>query len=162
MNVWLKVADGIKYKGDPKPKYKGKLFFHRFYIAVNREAEKHGLFDFSTNAQNQPTDFWKPSGGAFGEYNEFMKALGYKTDGSVRNNKQFRSDLVGKFIVYDITKEPKEEYDKATRKRKRLPGEYENFLRGGRSAAAAGAGTAGSGKPGTPAAAAGDTPDWET
>lgn len=165
MSVWLKVTDGIKYKGEAKPKYKGKVFFHRFYVAVNREAEQARLFDFSRNAQGKPTVFWdKPNKGdekagkAWGELNEFLTAMGIATDGSVRNNKSFRDSLVGRQVVYDITKEGKEEYKDG--KSTKLKGEFENHLRNGRAAKAAAAKAA---APATVAAAAAtETPDWET
>ena len=161
MSVWLKVADGIKYKGEPKPKYKGKVFFHRFYVAVNREAEARGLFDFSVNASGKPTVFWDaPSRGddkagkAWGELNEFLTALGIATDGSVRNNKAFRDGLVGRQVVYDITKEQREEYKDG--KSTKIKNEYENHLRNGRPAKTAAKAAA----PAVVAAAVGDTPDW--
>lgn len=165
MSVWLKVADGIKYKGDPKPKYKGKVFFHRFYVAVNREAEQAGLFDFTVNAQGKPTVFWdlpnradEKAGKAWGELNEFLTALGLPTDGSQRNNKAFRDGLVGRRVIYDITKEQKEKYEDG--KSTKLKGEFENHLRNGRAAKAI---STGGSQPSAPAAVAAlaDAPDWE-
>lgn len=130
MNVWLKVTDGIIYKRGEKPKFKGKLFFHRFYVAVNREAEEAGIYDFSVNANGKPTDYWRPrTGMAWGEYNELLQALGYANDGSQRNNKEFRDSLKGRQIVYDIEKDVKEQWDNQTKKSTKLKGEYQNVLR---------------------------------
>lgn len=140
MNVYLKIADGIKYPGNPKPVYKGKMLFQRMFVAVNRQAEKDGVYDFSVNAQGKPTDYWSPSGGAFGEYSAFLKAMGLPTSPAPRNDKAFRDALVGRQIVYDIEKVQKEEWDSKTKTRSKIKGEYENVLSNAtpaRSAAAA-------------------------
>jgi len=158
MNVWLKVADGITYKKGEKPKYKGKIFFHRFYVAVNRKAEQGGIYDFSVNAQGKPTDFWKPSGNAFGDYNAFLTALGFSTKPAPTNNNAFRESLKGRQIVYDIDKDPKESYDSQTNKRTRVSGEYENKLRN--AAPAKGKESAASAAPAA-AVASTDTADWD-
>lgn len=118
------TKDGIDGKG----KYARKTFFPgqngRILIAINRNA-----YDFTVNAQGNPTDWYKLNGGAFGDYNEWLKALGFPSNPAPRNDKAFRKSLVGRKVVADITKEKREVYDKKTNKRSRVEGEYENHLR---------------------------------
>jgi len=162
MNVHLKVKNGITYKAGQKPMYKGKMFFHRFYVAVNRAAEQAGVYDFSKNAQGKPTVFWDvprkgddKAGQAWGDYNEFLVALGFPTDGSLRNNKSFRDSLVGRGIIYDIDKDKKEEYNRQTEKREKVAGEFVNALRHAKATKVAAVAP-------VAAAATADTPDWES
>lgn len=109
---------------DGKGKYKNKHFFPRILIAVNREA-----YDFTKNAAGKESDFYAPkTGSAWGEYNEFLKALGFSTAPAPTNNKAFRDSLVGRFIAYDITAEKKQALDRETGKYKTID-ERENKLR---------------------------------
>lgn len=160
-NVHLQIVDGITYRGQAKPMYKGKMFFHRFYVAVNRAVDEGGtpFYDFSVNSSGKATTWWEPSGGAWGEYKEFLVALGFDPAKPPKNNKAFQDSLIARTIIYDVDKVPKEEYDKTLGKSVKLKGEYDNALthartdKGGNSATAT---------PATPAAVAeADTADWD-
>lgn len=107
---------------DGKGKYKNKHFFPRIVCAVNR-----AKYDFSKNAQGKPTDYWQPSGGAFGDWNAFLTALGIKTNPAPKNDAAFRKSLVGRKLIVDITKDRKQVKDKATGKYEYVD-EYENKL----------------------------------
>lgn len=107
---------------DGKGKYKNKHFFPRIVFAVNR-----AKYDFSVNAQGKPTDYWQPSGGAFGDYNAFLKALGFPTNPAPKNDAAFRKSLVGKKLIVDITKDRKQVKDNASGKYVYVD-EYENKL----------------------------------
>lgn len=107
---------------DGKGKYKNKHFFPRIVCAVNR-----AKYDFSKNAQGKPTDYWQPSGGAFGDWNAFLTALGFKTNPAPKNDAAFRKSLVGRKLIVDITKDRKQVKDKATGKYEYVD-EYENKL----------------------------------
>lgn len=107
---------------DGKGKYKNKHFFPRIVCAVNRAA-----YDFSKNAQGRPTDYWQPSGGAFGDWNAFLTALGFKTSPAPKNDAAFRKSLVGRKLIVDITKDRRQVKDKATGKYEYVD-EYENKL----------------------------------
>jgi hypothetical protein len=126
----LKLQVQITKEGiDGKGRYARKTFFPgrngRILVAVNRKA-----YDFSVNAQGKKSDWYQPvSGGAFGDYNEWLTALGLPTSPAPRNDKAFRASLVGRKVIADITKEKREAYDKATKKSVKVEGEYENHLR---------------------------------
>lgn len=80
---------------DGKGKYKNKVFFPRILIAINRQAF--------------PAAFAKPwyapkTGGAWGEYNELLSALGFPAAPAPTNNKAFRQGLVGRSFIADILK----------------------------------------------------------
>lgn len=107
---------------DGKGKYKNKHFFPRIVCAVNR-----GAYDFSKNAQGKPTDYWQPSGGAFGDWNAFLTALGFKTSPAPKNDAVFRKSLVGRKLIVDITKDRKQVKDNVTGKYVYVD-EYENKL----------------------------------
>lgn len=107
---------------DGKGKYKNKHFFPRIVCAVNR-----AHYDFSKNAQGKPTQYWEPSGGAFGDWNAFLTALGFKTNPAPKNDAAFRKSLVGRKLIVDITKDRKQVKDKVTGKYEYVD-EYENKL----------------------------------
>lgn len=107
---------------DGKGKYKNKHFFPRIVCAVNR-----ATYDFSKNAQGKPTDYWQPSGGAFGDWNAFLTALGFKTNPAPKNDAVFRKSLVGRKLIVDITKDRKQVKDKVTGKYEYVD-EHENKL----------------------------------
>lgn len=159
-NVHLQIVDGITYRGQAKPMYKGKMFFHRFYVAVNRAVDEGGtpFYDFSVNSSGKATTWWEPSGGAWGEYKEFLVALGFDPAKPPKNNKAFQDSLVGRTIIYDVDKVPKEEYDKTLGKSVKLKSEWDNAL----THARADKGATTTATPATPAAvAATDTADWD-
>ena len=124
MEVWLKVGP----KGvDGKGKYANKHFFPRIGFAVNRAAERAGVYDFSVNAAGKATDYYQPEGGFFGDYNAFLTGLGFKTSPAPKNDAAFRKALIGKSILADIEKDRKQVKNKATGKYERV-NEYENVL----------------------------------
>lgn len=87
--------EGINGKG----RYKGKHFFPRIGVALNRKE-----YDFSKNAAGNATDWYvQGTGGYFGEYNEILKALGFSTNPAPDNNQAFRKALVGRQLSCDIT-----------------------------------------------------------
>lgn len=163
-NVHLQIRDGIIYRGQAKPMYKGKMFFHRFYVAVNRGVDEGGtpFYDFSVNSQGKATSWWEPSGGAWGEYKEFLVALGFDPAHPPKNNKAFQDSLVGRTIIYDVDKVPKEEYDKAAGKSIKVKGEYDNALTHARADKSGGSGATVA-TPATAVVVAADaaTPDWD-
>lgn len=89
---------------DGKGRYKNKHFFPRILVAVNRASKE---YDWTHNAAGKPSDFYSPSGGAFGDYNAFLTALGFKTSPAPKNDAAFRQSLVGRKILVDITKDRK-------------------------------------------------------
>lgn len=107
---------------DGKGKYKNKHFFPRIVCAVNRAA-----YDFSKNAQGKPTEYWQPSGGAFGDWNAFLTALGFKTSPAPKNDAAFRKSLVNRRLIVDITKDRRQVKDNVTGKYVYVD-EYENKL----------------------------------
>lgn len=107
---------------DGKGKYKNKHFFPRIVCAVNR-----AVYDFSMNAQGKPTDYWQPFGGAFGDFNAFLQALGIKNNPAPKNDAAFRKSLVGRKLIVDITKDRKQVKDNVTGKYVYVD-EYENKL----------------------------------
>jgi hypothetical protein len=107
---------------DGKGRYKNKHFFPRIVCAVNRTK-----YDFSKNAKGKPTNYWEPSGGAFGDYNAFLTALGFKTSPAPKNDAAFRKSLVGRKLIVDITKDRKQVKDKVTGEYVYVD-EYENKL----------------------------------
>lgn len=107
---------------DGKGKYKNKHFFPRILVAVNRKA-----YDFSRNAAGKPTMYYDPSGNAFGDYNAFLTALGFKTNPAPRNDAAFRQALVGRRLIVDITKDRRQVKDNVTGKYVYVD-EYENKL----------------------------------
>lgn len=115
----------ISEKGtDGKGKYKNKHFFPSMICAVNR---KSSAYDFTVNAQGKPTKYWEPDGGAFGDYNAFLTALGFKTNPAPRNDKAFRDSLKNREILVDITKDRRQVKDNVTGKYVYVD-EYENKL----------------------------------
>ena len=107
---------------DGKGRYKNKHFFPRILVAVNRKA-----YDFSVNAAGKATNYYEPSGAAFGDYNAFLTALGFKTNPEPRNDKGFRDSLKGRKIIVDITKDRRQVKDNVTGKYVYVD-EYENKL----------------------------------
>lgn len=107
---------------DGKGKYKNKHFFPRIVCAVNR-----AHYDFSKNAQGKPTTYWQPDGDAFGDWNAFLTALGFKTNPAPKNDAAFRKSLVNRKLIVDITKDRKQVKDKSTGKYEYVD-EYENKL----------------------------------
>jgi hypothetical protein len=107
---------------DGKGKYKNKHFFPRVLVGVNRKA-----YDFSQNAAGKPTNYYDPSGGAFGDYNAFLTALGFPTNPAPRNDAAFRQSLIGRKLLVDITKDRRRAKDEKTGKYAYID-EYENKL----------------------------------
>jgi hypothetical protein len=107
---------------DGKGKYKNKHFFPRILVGVNRKA-----YDFSKNADGKATNYYEPSGSAFGDYNAFLTALGFPTNPAPRNDAAFRQSLVGRRILVDITKDRRRAKDNITGKYSYVD-EYENKL----------------------------------
>jgi hypothetical protein len=92
---------------DGKGRYKNKHFFPRILIAVNREAY----------ADQFSGKFYEPRvGGAFGDYNMFLKALGISTSPAPTNDKAFRKSLEGRKIIVDITKDHRRVFDEGKKK----------------------------------------------
>jgi hypothetical protein len=107
-----------KHGVDGKGRYAKKMFFPRILIQVNREG-----YDFKK-------DWYTPkSGGAWGEYNELLTALGFPNNPSPKNDKAFREGLIGRKFVADISKDKRETYDQAAKKYVKIDGEFENHLR---------------------------------
>lgn len=103
---------------DGKGRYARKMFFPRILVQVNRED-----YEFTK-------DWYKPkTGGAWGEYNEMLTALGFPNNPAPANNKAFRESLVGKKFTADISKDKRQTYDATTKKYVRIDGEFENHLR---------------------------------
>lgn len=103
---------------DGKGRYARKMFFPRILVQVNRDD-----YDFSK-------DWYKPrSGGAWGEYNELLTALGFPTNPAPANNKTFRDGLIGRKFTADISKDKRQTYDQASKKYVKIDGEFENKLR---------------------------------
>lgn len=103
---------------DGKGRYARKMFFPRILVQVNRED-----YDFTK-------DWYKArSGGAWGEYNEFLTALVFPTNPTPTNNKAFRDSLIGRKFTADISKDKRQTYDQATKKYVKIDGEFENHLR---------------------------------
>lgn len=101
---------------DGKGRYKGKYLFPRILVKVNKKA--------------YPKDFQKPwweapAGGAYGDYNAFLTALGFSTNPAPRNDKAFRDSLRNRRLIIDITKEKREVKDNVTGKYVKTD-EYEN------------------------------------
>lgn len=92
----LKLQIAIGPAGvDGKGRYKNKTFFPRPLIAVNRQ-----YFPVAFSKE-----WYAPkTGGAWGEYNELLKALGFNTAPAPNNNKAFRQGLVGRSFIADILK----------------------------------------------------------
>ena len=80
---------------DGKGKYKNKHFFPSLICAVNRACKE---YDFSVNAKGKPTKYWQSDGGAFGDYNAFLTALGFPNSPAPRNDAAFRKSLVGRVL----------------------------------------------------------------
>lgn len=93
---------------DGKGRYKNKHFFPRILVAVNRNSPE---YDFTKNAAGKPTDYYSPAGAAFGDYNAFLTALGFKTNPAPKNDAAFRQSLIGRKIIVDITKDRKQVKD---------------------------------------------------
>lgn len=107
-----------KHGVDGKGRYARKMFFPRILVQVNRED-----YDFTK-------DWYKPrSGGAWGEYNEMLTALGFPNNPAPKNDKAFRDSLVGKKFTADISKDKRQTYDAAAQKYVKIDGEFENHLR---------------------------------
>jgi hypothetical protein len=103
---------------DGKGRYKNKHFFPRILIAVNRDAYPD---QFSGK-------FYEPRvGGAWGDYNTFLKALGISTSPAPTNDKAFRKSLEGRKIIVDVTKDKRRVFDE-TKKKWVNSDEYENNL----------------------------------
>lgn len=103
---------------DGKGRYHNKHFFPRILIAVNRS----GGYEFGK---------WydQPNGGAWGDYNAFLSALGFPNKPAPRNDKAFRQSLVGRQLIVDITKDRRQALDNATGKYVNIdPPEYVNNL----------------------------------
>lgn len=109
---------------DGKGKYKNKHFFPRILVAVNRNSKE---YDFTVNAAGKATNYYAPSGSAFGDYNAFLTALGFKTSPAPRNDAEFRKSLVNRRIIVDITKDRRQVKDNVTGKWVYVD-EYENKL----------------------------------
>lgn len=103
---------------DGKGRYARKVFFPRILVQVNRED-----YDFTK-------DWYKPkTGGAWGEYNELLTALGFPNNPAPKNDKAFRDSLVGRKFTADISKDKRQTYDAASKKYVKIDGEFENHLR---------------------------------
>jgi hypothetical protein len=115
----LKLYVAVDKSGvDGKGKYARKMFFPRILVQVNRED-----YDFTK-------DWYKPkSGGAWGEYNELLTALGFPNNPAPKNDAAFRNSLVGRKFIADISKDKREVYDQEKKKYTKVDGEFENHLR---------------------------------
>jgi hypothetical protein len=103
---------------DGKGRYARKMFFPRILVQVNRDD-----YDFSK-------DWYKPrTGGAWGEYNELLTALGFPNNPAPANNKAFRDSLVGRKFTADISKDKRQTYDRDAGKYVKIEGEFENHIR---------------------------------
>lgn len=116
----LKPTLVVDEKGiDGKGRYKNKHFFPRILIAVNREAFPEAFAGKS----------YEPRvGGQWGDYNTFLKALGFPTSPAPTNDKKFRQSLIGRKIVVDITKDKRRVFDSVKNKWINSD-EYENHLK---------------------------------
>lgn len=93
----LKPTLVVDEKGvDGKGRYKNKHFFPRILIAVNRKAFGKEFEGKSYEAR---------VGSQWGDYNQFLRALGFPTNPAPDNDKKFRQSLVGRKIIVDITKD---------------------------------------------------------
>lgn len=135
--LWLQIDKGGT---DGKGKNKGRMFFPRspgangIIVAVNRN-----VYDFSINSQGKPTTWYAPKvGGAFGEYNQILAALGFDPKKTPKNDAAFRKSLIGRKIVADITKDRAEIYDEAKGKSVKSKDEWVNNLQGYRAVKAGG------------------------
>lgn len=115
----LKLYVAVDKNGvDGKGKYARKVFFPRILVQVNRED-----YDFTK-------DWYLPKkGGAWGEYNELLTALGFPNDPAPNNNAGFRKSLVGRKFMADISKDKRQAYDQKAGKYIKVEGEFENHLR---------------------------------
>lgn len=115
----LKLYVAVDKNGvDGKGKYARKVFFPRILVQVNRED-----YDFTK-------DWYKPkSGGAWGEYNELLTALGFPNNPAPKNDAAFRKSLVGRKFMADISKDKRQAYNQASGKYVKVEGEFENHLR---------------------------------
>ena len=115
----LKLYVAVDKSGvDGKGKYARKVFFPRILVQVNRED-----YDFTK-------DWYKPkSGGAWGEYNELLTALGFPNNPAPKNDAAFRKSLVGRKFMADISKDKRQAYDQKAGKYIKVEGEFENHLR---------------------------------
>jgi len=115
----LKLYVSVDKSGvDGKGKYARKVFFPRILVQVNRDD-----YDFTK-------DWYKPkTGGAWGEYNELLTALGFPNNPAPKNDAAFRKSLVGRKFMADISKDKREAYDKDKKKYVKVEGEFENHLR---------------------------------
>jgi hypothetical protein len=158
INFWLKITDGIVYKKGEKPQFKGKMFFHRVNVAVNRKAEAEGVYDFSVNKDGQPTDYYQPDGKFFGEYNEMLQAVGH-VGPTPQLSKAYLESLKGKTLLIDIERETLKQFDKSKGKEVYIKGEWMNKLYNARPDKASKAAPPAA----VPAAvaASADTPAWE-
>lgn len=122
----LKLYVAVDKKGvDGKGRYARKVFFPRILIQVNRQD-----YDFTVNSQGKKTQWYQPrDGGAWGEYNELLTALGFPTSPAPNNNAEFRKGLVGCKFIADISKDKREVYDRDSGKSSKIEGEFENHLR---------------------------------
>ena len=103
---------------DGKGRYAKKMFFPRILVQVNRDD-----YDF-TKAWYAPK-----TGGAWGEYNELLGALGFPSNPAPKNDKAFRDSLVGRKFTADISKDKRQTFDQVTKKYVKIDGEFENHLR---------------------------------
>ena len=121
--VWMKRSLKLyvqvsKAGVDGKGRYARKMFFPRILVQVNRED-----YEFTK-------DWYRPKdGGAWGEYNEMLAALGFPSNPAPNNNKAFRESLVGRKFTADITKDKRQTYDAESKKYVKIDGEFENHLR---------------------------------
>jgi len=115
----LKLYVAVDKSGvDGKGRYARKVFFPRILVQVNRDD-----YDFTK-------DWYKPkSGGAWGEYNELLTALGFPNNPAPTNDAAFRKSLIGRKFVADISKDKRQAYDADKGKYVKIDGEYENHLR---------------------------------
>ncbi len=115
----LKLYVAVDKQGvDGKGKYARKVFFPRILVQVNRED-----YDFTK-------DWYKPkTGGAWGEYNELLTALGFPNNPAPKNDAAFRKSLVGRKFMADISKDKRQAYDQKSGKYIKVEGEFENHLR---------------------------------
>lgn len=98
----------VSEKGvDGKGRYKNKHFFPRILVKVNKQAYPDKF----------TKDWWQaPAGGAYGDYNAFLKALGLPTNPAPKNDKAFRESLKGRHIIVDITKDRRQVFDNVAKK----------------------------------------------
>lgn len=115
----LKLYVSVDKSGvDGKGKYARKVFFPRILVQVNRDE-----YDFTK-------DWYKPkTGGAWGEYNQLLTALGFPNNPAPKNDAAFRKSLVGRKFMADISKDKREAYDRDKKKYVKVEGEFENHLR---------------------------------